>query len=159
MADKARELMGIERGVRDRRVSAILASIVKSEIKGSYWDLVNHFQEYPSGPDVCELKRAYCMSWYRLRISEIDPAIQQKIVAWMGADDAGGPLMTDTSGFGLSAYKEWRNAKYGVLDVKMFDKMSILQSLHGKICAAEVMDGNSNDSPSPRRLLSFLPPG
>ena len=61
--------------------------------------------------------------------------------------------------FSLSPHKERRNAKYGTLSVKMFDKMPILQSMHGKICAAEVMDGDSNDSPSLRCLLPFLPPG
>ena len=77
----------------------------------------------------------------------------------MGADDADGTLVTDTSGFSISVYKEWYNAKYGKLSVKMFDKMAILQSLHGKICAVDVMDGNANDSPSLRRLLPFLPQG
>ena len=46
------------------------------------------------------MKKACCRLWYRLRISEIDPAIRQKIVARMGADDAGGlRLVTDASGF------------------------------------------------------------
>ena len=159
VADKARELLGIEKGKPDRRVSAILISILKSENKCSYWDLIRHFNKYPNDLEVCELKRKYCRAWYQLRISEIEPVILQKIVAWMGEDDAYGTLMTDTSGFSVSAYKEWFNAKYGDLDIKMFDKMSILQSLRGKICAVEIIDGNANDSPSLRRLLSFLPPG
>ena len=159
VADKARELLGIEKGKSDRRVSAILISILKSENKCSYWDLIRHFNKYPNDLEVCELKRKYCRAWYQLRISEIDPVILQKIVAWMGEDDAYGTLMTDTSGFSVSAYKEWFNAKYGDLDVKVFDKMSILQSLRGKICAVEIIDGNANDFPSLRRLLSFLPPG
>ena len=37
------------------------------------------------------MKGACRRSRYHLRISEIDPVIQQKIVAWMGADDAGAP--------------------------------------------------------------------
>ena len=77
----------------------------------------------------------------------------------MGEGDASGPLMKDTSGFSVSSYKEWRHAKYGSLNVKDFDKMAILQSLHGMICAVEVMAGTANDSPSLRRLLAFLPQG
>ena len=65
----------------DRRVSAILAAIVKSANKASYWDMVNHFQKHPGDLDLYELKRAYGRSWYHLRISETDPAILQKIVA------------------------------------------------------------------------------
>ena len=41
----------------------------------------------------------------------------------------------------------------------MFNKMAILQSPHGKICAVDVMDGTTNDSPSLRRLLQFLAHG
>ena len=41
--------------------------------------------------DACEIKKAYCKSWYRLRVTETDPVILQKIVAWMGEDDASGP--------------------------------------------------------------------
>ena len=51
------------------------------------------------------------------------------------------------------------NAKYGKLDVRQFDKMHILQSLHGKICAVAVTDGDANDSPVPGQLLPFLPRG
>ena len=85
--------------------------------------------------------------------------ILQKIVAWLGRDDADGTLMMDSGGFAVSRYKRWINAKYGVQDVKEFDKMNILQSLHGRICAVEVTKGESNDSPSMRRLLPFLSEG
>ena len=32
----------------------------------------------------------------------------------------------------------------------MFDKMAILQSSHGKICAVDVMDGTANDLSGPK---------
>lgn len=44
IADKTRELLGLGEGVRDRLISAILATIVKLDNKISYWELVNHFQ-------------------------------------------------------------------------------------------------------------------
>ncbi|MDE0266159.1 MAG: hypothetical protein OXK17_03935 [Thaumarchaeota archaeon] len=158
IADKARGPMGIDAGVLDRRVSAILVSIVKSETKSSYWGLVSHFQKHPDDLEACELKKAYGKSRYHLRVSEIDPAVLQKIVAWMGADDADGTLLTDTSGFSVPARRERMDAKYGGPGVRMFDKMAMLQSLHGMICPVGTMDGGANDSPSPGRLLQFPPP-
>ena len=64
IADMARKELDIEDGVRDRRVSAILASIIKSENQLSYWGLVNHFAKYSSDVELCELKRHYKKSWY-----------------------------------------------------------------------------------------------
>ena len=159
IADKLRKLMGIRPGVRDRRVSAILLSITKSNNKLSYWDLVNHFKKYPSDLERCELSRRYCRSWYQLRISEIDPAVLQQIIAWMGKSDANGPLSADSSGFSISKYEDWYNAKYGEISVKQFTKLHVIRSLHGKICAATVTPGLACDSPQLRQMVEFLPYG
>ena len=42
IADKIRAILGAAPGMRDKRVSAILVSIVKSEEDLSYWGLVKH---------------------------------------------------------------------------------------------------------------------
>ena len=91
--------------------------------------------------------------------SKIDPVVLQKIVAWMGGQMTQTAHSRQSQAVSVSTYKEWYNAKYGKLNVKMFDKMATIQSTHGKICAVDVMDGTANDSPSLRRLLPFLPQG
>ena len=72
IADKARELMGMRPGVRDRRVSAILLSVIKVGNRLSYWGLVDHLKKYSDDLKHCEISRRYNRSWYQLRISEID---------------------------------------------------------------------------------------
>ena len=54
ISDKVRNILGMAPGIRDKRVSAILASIVKSEGL-SYWGLVKHFQKHPEDLKRCEL--------------------------------------------------------------------------------------------------------
>ena len=154
-----RKEFGIEDGVRDMRVSAILVSIVKSENQLSYWNLTNHFVKYPNDVELCELKKPYKKSWYHLRISEIDEDVLKRIIARMGDEGADGTLMVDSSGFSLSSYKSWINAKYGQISVKEYDKLHIIQNIYGKICAAIVTEGEANDSPVLREMLSDLRPG
>lgn len=94
----AREIIGIAPGTRDRRVSAILVSILKSKEKLSYWELVNHFVKYPVCMERCEISRQYHTSWYHLRVSEIDPAVLQKIITRMADNRAVHDiLLTDSS--------------------------------------------------------------
>ncbi len=69
IADFVRKLLGIPKGERDRRVSAVLVAILKSEEKLSYWGLVKHFAKHPGDLKRCELDRPYSKSWYHLRIS------------------------------------------------------------------------------------------
>ena len=65
----------------------------------------------------------------------------------------------DSSGFSISTYKDWTNAKYGNLSVKDFVKLHIIHTPHGKICAATVTKGDAHDSPMLPHMLNFLPPG
>lgn len=157
--DIAREELGIEKGVPDIRVSAVIVGIIKSENKLSYRCLVDHFAKYPSDLELCELKKAYKKSWYQRHVSEIDSGLQMRIIARMGDDDADGTLMTDSGGFSVSSYKSWTNAKYGPLSVKEYHKLHILQCLNGKICAARVTVGEANDSPVLREMLTDVRPG
>ena len=77
----------------------------------------------------------------------------------MGEGDADGTLMVDSSGFSLSSYKSWTNAKHGQISVKEYDKLHILQCINGKICAAIVTDEEANYSPILMGILSDLLPG
>ena len=54
IADKVRDILGIAPGIRDKRASAILVFIVKSEDL-SYWGLVKHYQKHPGDPKRCKL--------------------------------------------------------------------------------------------------------
>ena len=71
-----------------------------------------------------ELPRKYSRSMYQLRISEIDPAVLQKILVWSAGDEASsGTKITDSGGFSVSRYEDWYNAKYGDISVKLFAKL------------------------------------
>ena len=145
VVNKAREIMGIPRGKRDWRISAILVAIVKSEENLPYWRLVKHFDKHPEDLKRCELYRPYSESLYHLRIDEIDPKVQQQIITWMAGEDmVPGTKIANSSGFSIAQFIEWQHAKYGKLSVHDFAKLYTPQ---GKICAAMVTLGKANDSP------------
>ena len=79
MVDKAREIMCIPQGEYDCG-SAILVSIIKSEEDLFHWALVKHLDKHPSDLKRCELSRPYSKSLYQLRVSQIEPKVQQKII-------------------------------------------------------------------------------
>lgn len=62
-------------------------SIVKSEEGVSYWGLVKHFDKHSGDLRQCELLKPYSKSLYQLRVSEIEPIVQQKIIVWMAGND------------------------------------------------------------------------
>ena len=62
IAEIVREILGIAPGTRDRRVSAILVSVIKSEAKLSYWGLIKHFDLHPDDLERCELIQAVLQS-------------------------------------------------------------------------------------------------
>ena len=160
VADKAREIMGIPQGRRDWRVSAILVSLVKSEENLSYWGLVKHFGKHPEDLERCELYRPYSKAQYHLHVSSIKPKVQQQIIVWMAGEDAAhGTKIADSSGYSISRYKEWQNAKYGKLSVQDFAKLHLIHTPQGKICAAMVTPGKANDSPYLRKMIEMMPPG
>ena len=76
-----------------------------------------------------------------------------------GQSDANGPLSADSSGFSISKYEDWENAKYGEISAKQFKKLHVIRSLHGKICAAAVTPGLACDSPHLRQMVESLPYG
>ena len=68
-----------------------------------------------------ELPRKYIISMYQLRISEIYPAVLQKILVWSAGDEASHGI--DSGRFSISRYEDWYNAKYGDISVKLFAKL------------------------------------
>ena len=54
-----REIMSIASGMRDRHVSTILVSILKSNEWHSYWGLIKHFDRHPDGLKLYDLSRPY----------------------------------------------------------------------------------------------------
>ena len=159
MADKVRHIMGKPPGKRDWEVSAILVALVKSE-KLSFWGLVKHFDKHPEDLERCELYRPYSRAQYHLRVSEIDPKVQQQIITWMAGEGAvNGPKIVDSSGFSISRFIEWQHAKYGKLSVHDFAKMHLIHTPQGKVCAAMVTPGKANDSPYLRKMIEMMPEG
>lgn len=160
IADIVREILGIAPGMHNRRVSAILVSLLKGEEKLSYWGLIKHFDKHPGDLKLCELSRKYSRSWYQLRISEIDPEILKKIITRMAGENAvHDTLAADSSGFSVSRYQDWQNAKYGDLSVREFVKLNIVSTIQGMICAAIVTPGHASDSPYLRQMIPTLPEG
>ena len=160
IADKVHSIMGNAPGTRDKRVSAILVAIIKSEEDLSFWGLVKHFRKHPEDLKRCELTREYSKSTYHRWIENIDPEVQQKIITWLAGDDAvHSTLVSDSSGFSVAKLIEWQHAKYGKLSVSDFAKLHLIQTLHGRICAATVTSGKDNDSPYLRQMIEMLPKG
>ena len=160
VANKAREIMGISQGKHDWRISAILVSIVKSEEKLSYWGLVAHFDKHPGDLERCELIRPYSKSEHQLRVSQIDADVLQQIITWMAGDEVvDGTKIVDSSGFSISRHKDWYNAKYGKLRVQDFVKLHAIHTPQGKISAAMVTPGETNDSPYLRKMIKMMPNG
>ena len=56
--------------------------------------MIKHFGRHPDDLERCGLSGPYCGSWYRLRVSGMDPAVLQKIITKMAGGDAvhGTPL-------------------------------------------------------------------
>ena len=160
LAGRMREALGIPEGEKDRRVSAMLASLVKSEEGLSHWGLVRRFAKHPGDLERRGLGRPHGKSRYRLRISEMDPAILNKLILWMAGDDAArGTKIVDSTGFSIARYADWYNAKYGKISVKKFAKPRIAHSLHGKVYAAAVTPGKANDSPHLMAMIAMMPNG
>ena len=160
VADMAREILGIPQGKRDWQVSAILVAIVRSEEKISYWGLIKHFDKHPEDLERRGLYRPYSRAQYQLHVSQIKPKVQQEILARMAGEEAvHGTKLVDSSGYSISRYKEWQNAKYGKLSVQDFAKLHLIHTPHGKICAAMVTPGNANDSPYLRKMIKMMPDG
>ena len=160
VASKIHEIMDIPQGKRDWRITAILVSIVKSEEKLSYWGLVKHFEKHPGDLQRCELLRPYGKSEYHLRLSQIETDILQQIITWMAGDQAvHGTKIVDSSGFSISGYKDWYNAKYGKIRVQDFAKLHVIHTPQGTISAAMVTTGEANDSPYLRKMIKMMPNG
>ena len=78
-----------------------------------------------------------------------------EIIGWMAGDTAvHGTKIVDSTGFSISRYRDWHNAKYGTISVKQFAKLHIVHALGGMICSAAVTPGKANDSPYLREMLS-----
>ena len=76
-----------------------------------------------------------------------------------GEEAVHGTKRVDSSGYSISRYKEWQNAKYGKFSVQDFAKLHLIHTPHGKICAATVTPGNATDSPHLRKMIKMMPDG
>ena len=157
IANKVHETLSIPQGEYDWQISAILVSIVKSEEKLTYWGLVKHFEKHPGDLERCDLLRPYSKSTYQLRAYEIKTEGLQQIITWMAEDEVvNGTKIVDSSGFGISGYKDWHNAKYGKISVKDFVKLQAIHTHQGKISAATFTSGEVNDSPYLREMIKMI---
>ena len=73
--------------------------------------------------------------------------------------DAKGTLAGDSSGFSITRYEDWEDAKKGIVSRKLFDKLHVLVSPHGMIVACEVTRGRAHDSPIFRDMFKMVPDG
>ena len=160
IADFVRKLLDIPKGEKDRRVSAVPAAVLKSEERLSCWGLVKHFAKHPGDLERRGLDRPYGKSWYRLRVWQTDDFILHEIIGRVAGDAAArGTKIVDSTGFSISRYRDWHNAKYGTISVKQFAKLHVARALGGMICAAAVTPGKANDSPYLREMPAGMPRG
>ena len=158
VADTVRGILGIPQDRRDRRVSAILIAIVKSE-NLSCGGPVRRFDKRPEDLERRGLYGPYSRAQYQLRVS-IMPKVQQEILARMAGEEAvHGANTVDSDGYGVAPHKEWQNAEYGRLGVQDFTELRVIHAPHGKTCAATATLGNANGSPYPRKMIRIIPDG
>ena len=106
-----------------------------------------------------ELYRPYSRVQYQLHVSSIKPKVRQQIIVWMAGEDAAHDTkIADSSGYSISRYIEWQNAKYGKFSVQYFAKLHLIHTPYGKTCAATVTPGRANDSPYLRKMIEMMPP-
>ena len=101
VADRVREIMGKPPGKRDWEVSAIDGSGHIGEPTGHWSSISTSIVRTWSG---AELYRPYSRAQYHLRVSEIDPKVQQQIIIWMAGEHVvNGPKIVDSSGFSIAS--------------------------------------------------------
>ena len=160
VADGARHIMGMPKGRRDRRVSAILVGMVKSEEGLSYCGLAKRFEKHPDDLERREMYGTYSRTQYQLQVSKIKPEVQQRIITWMaGGDAVHGTKIADSGGYNTGWCIEWQNAKYGKLNVHDFARLHLIHALRGEICVATVTPGHANDSPYLKKMIGMMPGG
>ena len=112
---------------------------MKSEEGPFHWGLARRFAKRPGDLERRGLDRPYGKPWYHLRVSQIDSAVPRKVIGWMAGDVAvHGTKIVDSTGFSISRYRDWHNAKYRTISVKQFVKPRVARALGGMICAATV---------------------
>ena len=122
--------------------------------------MVKHFDKHPGDLERCELPRPYGRSLYQLRVSEIEPKAQQKIITWMAGDGAvHGTRAVDSGGYSMARYADWYDAKYGKISARLFARLRLMHAPHGRMCAAMVTPGEDNDSPCLGEMMGMMPPG
>ena len=100
IADFVCKLLGIPKGERDRRVSAVLVAVLKSEEGPFHWRLARHFAKHPGDLERRGLDRPYGKSWYRLRVWQTDDFILHEIIGWMAGDaTVHGTKIVNSTGF------------------------------------------------------------
>ncbi len=83
----------------------------------------------------------------------------QDVIFAQAGRDAFGTLMGDSSGFSMHAYGDWDDAKKGLISRRLFDKLHIMQTPHGKIVTCDVTPGQKHDSPIFRKMWKRVPNG
>ena len=100
VADFVRKLLGIPKGKKDRRVSAVPAAALKSEEGSSRWGLAGHFAKRPGGLERRGLDQPYGKSWRRPRMSQTDSTVPRRAIGWTAGGAAiHGADIADSAGF------------------------------------------------------------
>ncbi len=88
----------------DRRVSAVLVGMAKSEAGLSYCGVAKRFEKHPDDLERREMYETYSRTQYQLQVSKIKLKAQQRIIVWMAGEDAvHGTKIAYSGGYGT----EW----------------------------------------------------
>lgn len=105
------------------------------------------------------MPKPYSKSLYQFRVPKIELIVQQKIIIWMAGNDVvHGTKVVDSSRYSMTKYVDWYNAKYGKISARLFAKLHLIHTPHGRICAAMVTPEEANDSPYLREMIGMRPP-
>ena len=102
----------------------------------------------------------YGKPWYHLRVSQIDSAVPREVIGWMAGDVAvHGTKIVDSTGFSISRYRDWHNAKYRTISGEAVCKTARRARPRGHDMRRDGTPGRANDSSYLWEMLARMPRG
>ena len=160
IADFTRKLLGVPKGERDRRVSAVMVAVLKSEEGPFHWDWRGTSPSIRAarggaGWTGRTASRGTACGYRR----QVPPYCTGQSAGWPATPRYAASIQSIPPDFGICGYPDWHNAKYGATGVRQFAKPRVARALGGMVRAAAVTPGRANDSPYLREMLAGMPRG
>ena len=127
----------------------------------SYRGHVAYLKEHVGSVNMYGLKKIPSKSGLHAWAKDLAGIINSvlKLLGLQAGSDACGTLLGDSSGFSIVKYKDWDDAKRGVISRREFNKLHILIVSHGMISVHAVTAGRRHDSPIFQKMYRIIPNG